>query len=260
VKILVTFAVASEFAPWRARHRFSPSPQRLQAGNGRCVSYDGRVGQVAVRVVLTGVGGQNATLRLHHSFREGEDLCISSGLAGGLTRSCRVGDVVVARCVSLRGTATSVASDAALVSMASECGAAPVSRFVTVEKIVIATKQKEALATSGDVVEMESYFVLKAAAFARVPAVAIRAISDTVEEDLPMDFSRVLDAQGHVEMRKLLASVAREPRRIPSLVRFGVRSHRAAKTLADFLDRYLSSLDRGGKNTESIELREAAAI
>ena len=258
MKVLVTFAVASEFAPWRARRRFSPSRPEPQTNNGRCISYDGSVGQVAVRVILTGVGGQNATLRLHHSFRDAVDLCISSGLAGGLNPSCRVGDVVVARSTSLRGTATTVASDAYLVSAAAQCGAKPVGRFVTVEKIVTASKQKEVMATSGDAVEMESYFVLKAAAFARVPAVAIRAISDAAEEDLPMDFSRVLDSQGHVAMRKLLAEVAREPRRIPSLIRFGARSRRSAQSLADFLDRYLSSLDHDWKNAESMKLREAA--
>ena len=115
------------------------------------------------------------------------------------------------------------------------------------------------MASSGDVVEMESYFVLRAAAGAHVPAVAVRAISDAVEEDLPMDFNRVLDSQGAVRMRRLVGELAREPRRISGLVRFGMRSRRAAHALADFLDRYLLALDHDWKSAESIALREVAA-
>lgn len=167
--------------------------------------------------------------------------------------------MVVARQTSWRGTTSNIPSNEYLVQTASRCGANPVRRFVTVDHIVADSVQKHAMASSGDAVEMESYFVLRAAASAHVPAVAIRAISDALEEDLPMDFSRVLDSQGAVRMRKLARELAREPRKIPGLVRFGMRSRRAARTLADFLDGYFLALDHDWKNAESVALREVAA-
>jgi adenosylhomocysteine nucleosidase len=259
VKVLVTFAVPAEFAPWRARHAFSPSAEVAQPGTRDYFFYEGYVGKSDVRVLLTGMGGQNTGLRMNRALWDVPDFCISSGLAGGLSEMCRAGDVVAARRTSRGGTTSSIASNEYLVQSASRCGAKPVSRFVTVEQIVGDSAQKRAMASSGDVVEMESYFVLRAAAGAHVPAVAVRAISDAVEEDLPMDFSRVLDSQGAVKVRRLVGELAREPRRIPRLVRFGMRSRRAALALADFLDRYLLALDHDRKNAESIALREVAA-
>jgi adenosylhomocysteine nucleosidase len=259
MKVLVTFAVPAEFAPWRARHAFSPSGEAAQPGPGDYVSYDGYIGKSEVRVVLTGMGGKNAALRVHRALWDAPDICISSGLAGGLSDSCRAGDVVVARRTGWHGTTSSIASNEFLVQTASRCGAKSVSRFLTVEQIVGTSAEKRALTSSGDVVEMESYFVLRAAAGAHVPAVAVRAISDAVEEDLPMDFSRVLDSKGAVRMRKLAGELARAPRRIPGLVRFGLRSRRTADALADFLDGYLLALDHDLKPAESIALREVAA-
>lgn len=213
-----------------------------------------------VRVVLTGMGGQNAALRLHRAFREAPDFCISSGLAGGLTEACRAGDVVVGRRVSWRGTTSSLPGDAQLLRTASACGAKLVNRFVTVEKIAVTAAQKQSLGSSGDVVEMESYFVMRAAAGAKVPAVAVRAISDVRDEDLPMDFDGVVDAQGSIKMRKLLGRVAQSPRSIPALMRFGLQSRKASRALADFLDLYLNALDGDGEDAASLALREATAV
>ena len=271
MKVLVTFAVLSEFAPWRSRHKFLPVEQtatqpakqpvkRADAGTDAVFTYRARVANCDVRVVLTGMGGQNAALRLHRAFREVPNLCISSGLAGGLSEACRAGDVVVGRRVSWRGTTSSVASEERLVRTASECGAKLVNRFVTVEKIAATAAQKQALAASGDVVEIESYFVMRAAAGAKVPAVAIRAIGDAVGEDLPMDFSGVIDTQGSIKMRKLLGRVAQSPRSMPALMRFGLKSRRASRVLADVLDRYLNALDGEWEDAASVALREAAAV
>lgn len=259
MRVLVTFAVPAEFAPWRARHQFCPNLKLAGPGVGDYFTYDARVGKTEIRVLLTGIGGESAVLRMNGAFEAAPDFFISSGLAGGLNSSCRPEDVVVARRTSRGGTELSIASNEYLVQSASRCGARPVRRFVTVDQIVCDSAHKLVMASHGDVVEMESYFALRAAASAHVPAVAVRAISDAADEDLPMDFSRVLDSRGAVRLGKMVGELAREPHRIPGLVRFGVRSRRAAHKLADFLDRYLRALEYDWKNAESIALREVAA-
>src|SRR5207249_3282791 len=81
-----------------------------------------------------------------------------------------------------------------------------------------------------------------------VRAVAVRAVSDTAESSLPYDFSRALDARGRIRMGAVLTAVARQPQRIPALLRLARDCRWAATQLAGFLDQYLavvhSRLDR----------------
>ena len=51
MKVLITFALANEFAPWRKLRRF----ERVSAGASD-QTYVARVGLCDVRVVLTGAG------------------------------------------------------------------------------------------------------------------------------------------------------------------------------------------------------------
>jgi hypothetical protein len=72
--------------------------------------------------------------------------------------------------------------------------------------------------------------------------VAVRAVSDAADEDMPVDFARILDSHGHLKMGGLFKEVALSPYRIPLLLQFGRQSRAAAKSLADFLDRYISMI------------------
>ena len=94
----------------------------------------------------------------------------------------------------------------------------------------------------GDVVEMESFHVLTRAREKQVPALAIRAISDTVEEDVPLDFGWSMGGDGQIHYGKLLLQVGRRPHKIPAMIGFGKRSEKAAQNLADFLDRYIAAV------------------
>jgi len=75
-----------------------------------------------------------------------------------------------------------------------------------------------------------------------VPAVSVRAISDTVDEDLPFDFGRVIRPDGRISYGRLLLRVAAHPRRLPAMISFGKKSEKAAHNLADFLDRYVVTI------------------
>jgi hypothetical protein len=98
------------------------------------------------------------------------------------------------------------------------------------------------MAVFGDVVEMESFHILKSARDVQVPAVSVRAISDTVDEDLPFDFGRAIRPDGRISYGRLLLQVAAHPRRLPAMISFGKKSEKAAHNLADFLDRYIGTI------------------
>jgi hypothetical protein len=131
-----------------------------------------------------------------------------------------------------------------LVRLALATGARPVNVFVTSDTIVATGDEKLLLSNSGGVVEMETSYILAAARQVRLPAVAVRAISDVADEDLPVDFARIADSRGHVKVRGLLSEIALHPHRLLPLVRFGIQSRAAAGTLADFLDHYIPTVEK----------------
>ncbi len=237
MKALVTFAVASEFAPWRQLRGFRPvvlSPHPV---------YEAAAGETAVRVVLTGMGAENASRAIRAAMEEDlPDVCISTGLVGGLKPVYRAGDILAARRVSEASGRSEMESSAELLRAAAGCGAHLAELFLTSERVLVESQEKLRLGQMADAVEMESYPVLAEAARHGVPAVAIRAVSDTCETDLPYDFSRAVDARGRIRLAGVLAQVARQPQRLPALLRVARDARRAAESLAAFLDAYVGSL------------------
>lgn len=259
MKVLITFAVAAEFAPWRERHPFQACAVAPDRSLGEKSLYEAVFSNCSVLVLLTRIGVHNAALAMRGVLQSAPDVCISSGLAGALSPAHRVGDIVAARRVSSFGTNSYFSSDGSLLAKAADCGAKVVNAFITSEKLVVTGENKRAMSHFGDVVEMESYPVLQAARGLGVPAVAIRAISDAAEEDLPLDFSEVLDDRGNVRMLRMMGGLARRPRRIPGVIRFSLQCHRTAERLADFLDRYIPSLAARGHSAGGGRLEEVSA-
>jgi hypothetical protein len=59
---------------------------------------------------------------------------------------------------------------------------------------------------------------------------------------LPYDFDRARDHQGKIRFRSLLLELARQPQRVPALLRLARDCRVAAGRLAIFLDAYLALL------------------
>src|SRR5437016_13905814 len=93
MKILVTFAVASEFAAWRRRHDFR------QVAHEPFAVYVSEIAGNAVRVLLTGMGTKAATQATRWALASPDDICISSGLADALIVDVGVGTILAARVV-----------------------------------------------------------------------------------------------------------------------------------------------------------------
>ena len=253
MKVLVTFAVDAEFAPWRKLCGF----RRIVFA--RYAIYEGQTGDSTVRVVLTGMGGENARRAMRAVLEDQPNVCISSGLAGGLKPEYRPGAVLAAREVGEVQGGRVVKSDPELLAVAADCGATTVDCFLASSCVVMTSEDKQRLGQSGDAVDMESFPVLAAAGGRGIPSVAIRAVADPVEEDLPLDFSRVVDQQGHVRYLRLIAQVAVRPHRLPGLIRLGRESRRAAEKLAGFLDRYIPALANLQAQREKEMAEEVAA-
>ena len=237
MKVLVTFAVEAEFAPWRKLRQFSQS----NLGDIRAYSAQMRDGELIV--LLTGVGGRRAWAEATRVIWDGNvDVCISSGLAGALREEHRPGDVLAAKEVHATNWKKVIPSDLALLELASACGAKVADAFYSVDRVLVRSSEKCELSAKADAVEMESGDIMLEAVAFGAKVIAIRAISDAVEEDLPLDFNRVTTESGDVSIVKVLAQAAAHPGSIPALIRFGRQSRNAAEKLATVLDACIRNL------------------
>ena len=135
-----------------------------------------------------------------------------------------------------------VKSTERLLKIAVACGAKVVDRFYSSPSTIRTAVEKANIKEIADAVEMESFEVLAEAYAWMSEGIAIRAISDTADEDLPIDFDEVVNDSGELSMTRLAGQIMRKPTVIPGLIRLGRRSGEAAKRLADFLDKYIAAL------------------
>jgi len=250
MKILVTFALDNEFAPWRALRKFRPSRW------GPVDVFLSDIGACELAVILTGAGPRQAALAISKMIRQDPDfatICISSGFAGALRPEYAVEQIVAARTVvsedrpettgrDASETSPAIDGSSALISFASANGATVVEKFYTAGRVVGSALEKNRLGGIADAIEMESYEILRGAASVGIPAIAIRAVSDSSNEDLPFDLNGVFTDEGRVSIPRVIGQLAQHPQSLPGLVRLGQNSRAAAESLARFLESYAGVL------------------
>jgi len=237
MRILVTFAVEAEFDPWRRRHRF----QKLHGG--AVDLYRSQIGDVEICGLLTGIGCRKPWVEaIKGIWPGGFEICISSGFAGALRPEYAVGEVLVAREVWGPTAGVTLRCDKPLVELATQCGATPVGVFLSKDQVVVEAAQKRRLGAEADAVEMESACVLSEGAGFAARSVAIRAISDSAEEDLPIDFNRTTSKSGDVDKLRVLGEILSLRSSILGVVRLFEHTRVARENLADFLSQYIERL------------------
>jgi adenosylhomocysteine nucleosidase len=245
MRVLVTFAVDAEFAPWRKLRNFKKSPLLSVRRRPSPPLSEAKLDGAEVRVLLTGIG-RNAceeTMKQYELAGHGRpDLAISSGLAGALKENIKPSDVVAARRIRTLRNDANADADSFLLDRAVQSGAVPIQTLITAERIVQTSGEKRQLAFSGEAVDMESAFVMSKWIHEGVPCLTIRAISDAADEDLPIDFDRCLTPQGAVKPMNLVNAIVKRPGALASLLQFGRQSNQAAQGLAGFLDAFIVAL------------------
>lgn len=239
MRILITFALENEFAPWRQIRAFH------RTAEGGTAAYESEVNEARVRVAFTGIGSANAKSVMANAVRWEPDVCISSGFAGSLRPAYCIGDVFAAREVMELESGRTIAADHHLLTTAEKRGARVAERLLSSSEMVVTAEGKSRLGRMAEAVEMESFAVLTEAAARKIPGVVIRAISDAANEELPMDFSTVLNHSGKIDNAKLALAVARAPHKLPALLRLGRNSRRAATKLAELLEIYVQDIATG---------------
>lgn len=116
-----------------------------------------------------------------------------------------------------------------------------IGRFVSTEYVITSAAEKHrfAQATSAIGLDMESAALAAEAWCAQVPFVVVRAVSDLVDEDLPLDFNLFLRPTGWM---KGVATIVGRLSSITELCRLHRQSRVAAQTLTMFFRRYTAEM------------------
>ncbi|MCL6566368.1 MAG: hypothetical protein K6U09_08080 [Acidobacteriia bacterium] len=241
VNILVTFALEREFAPWRALRTFRRE-QDTSSARLPVPVFCSEAGSARLRVAITGMGPQAAEQAMTSLLTEPPEVCISAGLAGGLRAQHRSGDVLLARAVRALDADRQLVCDSGLLSASRFLSCRIAELFLNSPRIIRFAWEKRRLGRQADAVEMESLAVLEAARRCGSAVLAVRAIADTCDQDLPYDFGQFVDVHGQPKPSRAVAAVARQPLRLPALLRLNRQSRQAAEALCRFLEDYVQLL------------------
>jgi nucleoside phosphorylase len=204
---LVCFALEQEAAPFRKMAMKIPD----------------------VEILITGMGPKNADAAVRRFLAKNlPKLVLSCGFAGGLDPARKSGDVVfMTGYPALEERLAAV--DAIMTS------------FVSSPRIATTAAEKKQLrAESGaEVVEMESGAILAVCRESRIPCAMLRVISDTADEDLPLDFNKLVNEEANLNYAKLAWAIIKVPRKIGALIELHRKTSTAAHQLADALSKLL---------------------
>ena len=205
---LVCFALKEEAAPFRkiaARQASSPD------------------------ILIVGIGRQNAEKSVRKFLANGTPvsprLMLTCGFAGGLNPDLKLGEVVFET------------TDAALSAKLLAAGAKSAKIFCA-DRIAttVAEKNRLRIETGADAVEMESAAIHSLCRERGIPCATVRVISDTANEDLPLDFNRLAKPDKSLDFGKLAWAIARSPGKIGDLMQLQKKNSCAARQLAAVLE------------------------
>jgi len=150
---------------------------------------------------------------------------VSTGFCGALDPALRVGDIFIAACV--------LPSASCVQPPASARGSVKTGALLSIDRVASTAAEKAELRKTGaDAIEMEAAGVAQKAAEYNLPFYCVRVVSDAAQDDLPLDFNRMRDAEGRFSRMKILVAGFSS---FPGLLKLNKQSKAAAQALGDFL-------------------------
>ncbi len=238
MSVLICFALKEEAAPFR----------KIATGKS------------GILILLTGIGRQNAEKSLREFLAGGAsvpasrsqkqerlvsslappELVLTCGFAGGLNPELKLGDMVF-EISRRRGDESQIKEKPESPHVVSyerlvAAGAKPAKIFCA-DRIAttVAEKKKLRAETGADAVEMESAAIHAVCCERGIPCASVRVISDTANEDLPLDFNALSKPDKNLDYGKLFLAIAKSPGKIGALMELQKKTKFAAEQLAGVL-------------------------
>lgn len=181
-----------------------------------------------VPLFFTGIGRVNAEKAAREYLAtHSPALMLTCGFAGGLDPTLQIGDVIFE---------TGAMGTHAIRAKLLTAGAKSV-KIACVDKIATTAVEKKKLRdeTGADALEMESAAVQAVCRERGLPCATIRVISDTANDDLPLDFNEFLTPDKKVDMAKLMMTVAKNPWKMGALMELQRKTKLASQRLGEVL-------------------------
>jgi adenosylhomocysteine nucleosidase len=188
--------------------------------------------------VLAGGGTpEGAAAAANRLVEQGSKALVSFGFAGGLDPSLRAGTVVIP--VSILSEDIMYAAEP---SLAARFGGLTMHRLIAATTIAADAETKLRLytTTQAHAIDLESGSVARVACARGLPFVAVRAISDPAERNLPPAALLALDRRGRVDLIRVLGSLLGQPNQLPALLRLASDAARARGALVRLTRRGLA--------------------
>jgi len=206
----------------------------------------GRLAGAPVVLVATGDARQWAArglIALLDAFPV--DRLVVLGTAGGLSPRLAPGALIVARRVR-EGAIDAPAPDPAWQERALASGRAVAGTVVTSEFILPYPEMKEALwrtlpGGGPAAVDLETAIYARLAARCGVPYIAVWAVLDPAEEELPMDFNLCRRRDGRVSRSRVVGRAVLSPGRLGELVQLRRRVRLCSERLAELAEELLAA-------------------
>lgn len=229
-----------------------------------CHIFMGRYKNQAILLAQSGIGKER-TERATNFILEHYPVTalVSLGFGGALTEEAGVGDIFLCstlysdngRTPEEAGGNNPCYSDPRLVSLAWQTRELAGTRAklrqgssVTTAQLVSQFEARRALGKTfhADVVDMESYWTARIASARQVPFLAIRAISDTMGDNLP-PFDQMLHPSGRWQRKKASLYFLAHPQQTIKLFTLSRNARQARRSLTTLVDCLLAKL---GNETE----------
>jgi hopanoid-associated phosphorylase len=179
-------------------------------------------------------GGGRADLLAHRlaAAADGASGVLSIGIAGALAPSLEVGDVVIASEVVSEGMRWPTDEPWSDRLAAALPGARRAGAYAS-DAMILAAAHKTRLhaQTGAATADMESHVAARFAAERGLPFAVLRVVSDNARTSLPGAVTAGVTPVGAMNLWGVLASLARDPRQLPALLRTGRDAETAFKAL-----------------------------
>jgi nucleoside phosphorylase len=253
---LICFALKEEAAPFRKIAAGKTGITILHTGIGRqnaeksLREFLGSAPAPGAAIGASPIAIRKANDEASFATREGAcapELVLTCGFAGGLNPELKLGDIIFeipnrrdefheSPIKSLTFFSVWDSWNSSLREKLIASGAKPAKIFCA-DRIAttVAEKKKLRAETGADAVEMESAAIHAVCRERGIPCATVRVISDTANEDLPLDFNALSKPDKNLDYGKLFLTIAKSPGKIGVLMQLQKKTKFAAEQLADVL-------------------------
>lgn len=218
--------------------------------------HEGTLGGQPVALLALGIGKECARIAAEITVRcYRPDLIISSGFGGGLQPDIKAGHIIVGTEIlelrqdqgnQIKWDSTHKPLQPARIHGGDDTSEIPVhyGKIMTTDEMVLraANKTRIGKASGALTVDMETSAVAAVCAARKTDFLAVRCITDQVNEDLPEEFNDFF-VLGQLRSDRVFSSCVRDPRVLADLARLGYRAKHSGAKLARFLEGAVAQLN-----------------